>query len=173
MAYGISQARDGIRAAAAACTTAMATQDLSHICDLHYSSWQHGILNPQIRARDQTCNLMDTNRVYYCWATMGSAPQVCSMKTVSPVARVGCSAPLRTSETCEARGPLTLGEGRSGEPAFPSLFLPLTCVLQQKGSLKKERFHVFALPLMPFGMHVIYYTRQSFFFFSFFSFCLF
>ena len=35
-----------------ACTTATATQDLSHICDLHHSSRQHGILNPLSRAGD-------------------------------------------------------------------------------------------------------------------------
>ena len=39
-------------------TTATATQDLSCICDLHHSSWQHRILNPLIEARDRTCNLM-------------------------------------------------------------------------------------------------------------------
>ena len=31
-----------------------ATQDLSCICDLHYSSWQCWILNPLSKARDQT-----------------------------------------------------------------------------------------------------------------------
>ena len=35
-------------------TTATATQDLSHVCDLHYSSEQHQILNPLSKARDQT-----------------------------------------------------------------------------------------------------------------------
>ena len=39
-------------------TTATATQDLSHVCDLHRSSWQHQILNPLSEARDQTRNLM-------------------------------------------------------------------------------------------------------------------
>ena len=29
-----------------ACTTAMATLDLSHVCDLRHSLWQHQILNP-------------------------------------------------------------------------------------------------------------------------------
>ena len=40
-------------------TTATATQDLSHIFDLHHSSWQCWILNPLSQARDQTCILMD------------------------------------------------------------------------------------------------------------------
>ena len=39
--------------------TATATHDLSHICDLHHSSWHHQILNPLSEARDQTCILMD------------------------------------------------------------------------------------------------------------------
>ena len=33
-------------------TTAMATQDLSHVCDLHHSSRQCQILNPLSEARD-------------------------------------------------------------------------------------------------------------------------
>ena len=40
-------------------TTATATQDPSHICDLHHSSWQRGIFNPLSKATDQTCILMD------------------------------------------------------------------------------------------------------------------
>ena len=34
--------------------TAIATQDLSCVCDLHHSSQQHQILNPLSEARDQT-----------------------------------------------------------------------------------------------------------------------
>uniref|UniRef100_A0A8D1N3X5 Uncharacterized protein n=1 Tax=Sus scrofa TaxID=9823 RepID=A0A8D1N3X5_PIG len=34
------------------CTTATATQDLSHVCNLHHSSWQCRILNPLSEARD-------------------------------------------------------------------------------------------------------------------------
>ena len=41
-------------------TTAMATWDLSHICDLHHSLHQCQILNPLSEARDQTCILRDT-----------------------------------------------------------------------------------------------------------------
>ena len=47
-----AQARDRIRAAAPAYTTATATQDLSHICDLHQSSQQHQSLNPLSEATD-------------------------------------------------------------------------------------------------------------------------
>ena len=35
-------------------TTATATEDLSHVCDLHHSSRQCRILNPRSEARDQT-----------------------------------------------------------------------------------------------------------------------
>ena len=45
--------------------TATATQDPSHICDLHHSSWQHQILNPLGKARDQTRILMDTNWIRF------------------------------------------------------------------------------------------------------------
>ena len=44
-----------------ASTAATATQDPSHIFDLHHSSWQRQILNPLSRARDRTCILMDTS----------------------------------------------------------------------------------------------------------------
>ena len=35
-------------------TTATVTRDLSHICNLHPSSWQHWILNLLSEARDET-----------------------------------------------------------------------------------------------------------------------
>ena len=44
-------------------TTATATSDPSHSCDLHHSSGQRWILNPLKEARDQTPVLMDTSRV--------------------------------------------------------------------------------------------------------------
>ena len=46
-----------------ACTTATATQDTSHICNLHYSLQQHQILNSLIKARDRTQILMDSSKV--------------------------------------------------------------------------------------------------------------
>ena len=52
-AYGASQARGQIRATG-----------------LHHSSWQHWILNPLSKARDQTCILRDTS--HFCWATAGT-----------------------------------------------------------------------------------------------------
>ena len=44
-------------------TTATATRDLSHICDLHHSSQQSQIINPLSEARDQACVLMDSNQI--------------------------------------------------------------------------------------------------------------
>ena len=47
-------------------TTASATQDPSHICDLPHSSQQHQILNSLSEARNRTHVLMDTSQVHYC-----------------------------------------------------------------------------------------------------------
>ena len=55
-----------------ACTTATAMQDPSRVCDLHHSSWPRWILNPLSKARDQTCVLMVTSQIHFCWATMGT-----------------------------------------------------------------------------------------------------
>ena len=41
-------------------TTAMATLDPSHICDLRHSLWQHQILNTLNKVRDQTHILTET-----------------------------------------------------------------------------------------------------------------
>ena len=46
-----------------ACATATAVQDLSLVCNLHHSSWQHWMLNPLSKARDQTLVLMDPSCV--------------------------------------------------------------------------------------------------------------
>ena len=53
-------------------TTAMATQDPSHIYDLYHTSWQRQIPNPLSEARDQTCMLMDTSQIPFHCATMGT-----------------------------------------------------------------------------------------------------
>ena len=47
-------------------TIATATQDPSHICNLHHSSWQCQIFNPLSEARDGSRVLMDPGRVHYC-----------------------------------------------------------------------------------------------------------
>ena len=46
--------------------TATAVRDLSHVCDLHHSSWQHWILNPLSGARDRTHVLMDASQNHSC-----------------------------------------------------------------------------------------------------------
>ena len=51
--------------------TAIAMQDLSHVCDLYHSSWQHQILNPLSEARDQTLNLTVPSWICFGYATMG------------------------------------------------------------------------------------------------------
>ena len=62
-AYGNSQAKGQVESELQlpAYTTATATQDPSHVFDLHHSSWQHWILNPLSKARDRTHVLMDTS----------------------------------------------------------------------------------------------------------------
>ena len=54
-AYGSSQARVELEL-----QLLKATPDLSHTCDLHYSSRQRWILNPLAEARDQTHILTET-----------------------------------------------------------------------------------------------------------------
>ena len=71
-AYGSSQARGRIGAAAAGYTTATATQDLSLICDLHHSSWQCCILIPLSEARDRTHILVVPSRIHFHCATTGT-----------------------------------------------------------------------------------------------------
>ena len=44
---------------------ATATQDLSHVYNLHHSSQQCWILNPLGKAREGTCILVDTSWVHY------------------------------------------------------------------------------------------------------------
>ena len=53
-------------------TTATATQDPSHVCDLHHSSWQRRIPDPPTKARDRTRILMDTSRIRFRCATTGT-----------------------------------------------------------------------------------------------------
>ena len=50
-------------------STATAMQDLSHICDLHHSSWQSRIPNPLSEARDRIHILMDTSQISFHSAT--------------------------------------------------------------------------------------------------------
>ena len=51
-------------------TTATATQDPSHICNLHHSPRQHQITNPLSEAWNQTRNLMFPSRIRFRCAMM-------------------------------------------------------------------------------------------------------
>ena len=51
---------------------ATAISDLSCACDLYHSSWQLWILNPLIKAMDQTCNLMVPSWICFCCAMTGT-----------------------------------------------------------------------------------------------------
>ena len=63
MAYGGSQASSLIGAVALAYAKATATQDPSHVCDLHHSSRQGQILNPLSEARGWTRNLVVPSQI--------------------------------------------------------------------------------------------------------------
>ena len=69
LAYGSSQARGQIRAAAAS---------------LHHSSWPHQIHNPLSETRDWICIVMDASWVHYCWATMGTPHSYIIFQILSP-----------------------------------------------------------------------------------------
>ena len=46
--------------------------DLSHVCNIHCSSWQLRILNLLSKVRDQACILTDTSQIRFCCATVGN-----------------------------------------------------------------------------------------------------
>ena len=52
--------------------TSTATQDPSHVCDLHHRSQQHWILNLLSEARDQTQNLMVPSLILFHCAMTGT-----------------------------------------------------------------------------------------------------
>ena len=56
----------------AACATATAMQDLSHVCDLYHSSQHCRIPDPLSEARDRTCILLDTSWIWFHCATVGT-----------------------------------------------------------------------------------------------------
>ena len=72
-AYGGSQARGPFRAVAASlCHSHSNARSESRVCNLYHSSWQHWILNPPSKARDQTSILMDTSQIHFHWAMTGT-----------------------------------------------------------------------------------------------------
>ena len=66
-------------------STATATWSLSYICNLHYSSRQHRIINPLSEARDQIHILMDTSRVYNPLSHNGNSHPHFLRITVCPI----------------------------------------------------------------------------------------
>ena len=65
-AYRSSQARGQLELQPLAYATATRIWNLSHVCNLHHSSWQPRILNPLSKTRDQTRVLMDPSQIPYC-----------------------------------------------------------------------------------------------------------
>ena len=59
-------------------TTATATWDPSHICNLHHSSQQRRILHPLSKARDLTHNLMVPSWIRFRCAMMGTLSHIFS-----------------------------------------------------------------------------------------------
>ena len=84
--YGVSQTRGWMAVVAAGLTTATATQDPSHVSDLHHSSLQHWILNPLREARDRTSILIDTSQIHFHWAATGT-PLFSLVRTLFPFRR--------------------------------------------------------------------------------------
>ena len=72
VAYGSSQARGQIGIGAAAAGLSHSHPDPSCTWDLHHSSWRCWIPSPLSEARDQTRVLMDTSRIRFSCATMGT-----------------------------------------------------------------------------------------------------
>ena len=54
-------------------TTATTMPDLTHVCDLHHSSWQRQILNPLSKARDRTRVLLESSWVLNLLSHNGNA----------------------------------------------------------------------------------------------------
>ena len=52
--------------------TATAMPDMSHVCNLHHSSWQHLILTPLSEARDWIYVLLDASLFPFCWVMKGN-----------------------------------------------------------------------------------------------------
>ena len=91
-AYGGSQARGQIRAAA----TATATQDPSHVCDLTTAHGDAGSLTHWARPGINPANSWVLVRFLTRWATMGTPGSCVFIHSVilSSVAAVGCTVPV-------------------------------------------------------------------------------
>ena len=52
--------------------TATAVWNLSHVCDLHHSSWQCQMLNSRSEAKDRTHKLTVASQIRFCCAMTGT-----------------------------------------------------------------------------------------------------
>ena len=66
-------------------TTATATPDPSHVCDLHHCSQQCRILNPLSKARNWICILIDTSQICFHWAMTGTPRVSFNKKSKLPI----------------------------------------------------------------------------------------
>ena len=103
-------------------TTATATRDPSHVCDLHYSSRQYWVLNPLRGARDRAPILMDTTWVHYHWATTGTLSSIYFKLCPSPQLIMD----LPSKHTC-----------------FIPLSVDMKQLASQQGSVEKNSFFYF------------------------------
>ena len=92
VAYGRSQARDRIRTTAAGLCHSRSKRDLCCSCDLHYSSWQHWILNPLSKARDRIHILMNTSQVHNLLSHSGNSPGILILSPLNFFYRLVCYA---------------------------------------------------------------------------------
>ena len=81
-ADGSCWARGRIGAAAASLCHATAISHLSHICNLHCSSWQRLIINPLSEARDRIHILMDTRQLFNPLSPNGNSRKVILIRQV-------------------------------------------------------------------------------------------
>ena len=72
VACGGSQARGWIRTLAAGLHHSHSNAKFKLHLQPTPHPGQHWILNPMSEARDQTCFLMDTSQIHFCWATTGT-----------------------------------------------------------------------------------------------------
>ena len=68
-------------------------QDLSHIYDLHCSSWQCQILNPLSKAMDRTCVITDDSQICFLCATVGTPKDIFIKQDCLHQDRLGAGVP--------------------------------------------------------------------------------
>ena len=75
-AYGGPQTRGWIGAVGAGLYHSHSNAGSEPPLQPNHSWWQRRILNPLSKARDQTCDLMYTSQIHFCWATTGTPGSV-------------------------------------------------------------------------------------------------